>query len=104
MKQIAFEMKLIVGHEAEYKKRHDAIWPELTTLLKTTGISEYAIYLNEATGSLFGVMKIEDALALDALPQQPIMQKWWAYMKDIMLTHPNDSPISIPLTNVFYLS
>jgi len=103
MKQIAFEMKLIEGNEAEYKKRHDTIWPELFTLLKTTGISEYSIYLNEATGSLFGVMKVQDDLALDLLPQHPIMQKWWAYMKDIMLTHPNDSPISIPLTNVFYL-
>jgi L-rhamnose mutarotase len=103
MKQIAFEMKLIAGNEAEYKKRHDNIWPELYALLKTTGISEYSIYLNEETGSLFGVMKIEDDLALDALPQHPMMQKWWAYMKDIMLTHPNDSPISIPLTNVFYL-
>ncbi|TRZ82569.1 MAG: L-rhamnose mutarotase [Sediminibacterium sp.] len=103
MKQIAFEMKLIAGNEAEYKKRHDNIWPELYALLKTTGISEYSIYLNEETGSLFGVMKIEDDLALDALPQHPMMQKWWAYMKDIMLTHLNDSPISIPLTNVFYL-
>jgi L-rhamnose mutarotase len=103
MKQIAFEMKLIAGNEVEYKKRHDAIWPELATLLKITGISEYSIYLNEATGSLFGVLKIEDEMALELLPHQPIMQKWWAYMKDIMLTHPNDSPISIPLTNVFYL-
>jgi len=103
MKQIAFEMKLIEGNEAEYKKRHDEIWPELVALLKTTGISEYAIYLNEEAGSLFGVMKVQDEMALEALPQQPIMQKWWTYMKDIMLTHSNDSPISIPLTKVFYL-
>ena len=40
MKQIAFEMKLFAGNEVEYKKRHDEIWPELATLLKTTGISE----------------------------------------------------------------
>lgn len=103
MKQIAFEMKLIAGNEAEYKKRHDAIWPELAALLKSTGISEYAIYLNEASGSLFGVMQVQDALALDALPKEPIMQKWWAYMKDIMLTHSSNEPISIPLTKVFYL-
>ncbi len=103
MKQIAFEMKLIAGHETEYKKRHDEIWPELVGLLKSTGISEYSIYLNEASGSLFGVMKIADEVALAALPDQPIMQKWWASMKDIMLTHSNNAPISIPLTHVFYL-
>ena len=66
MKQIAFEMKLIEGNEAEYKKRHDEIWPELVALLKTTGISEYAIYLNEETGSLFGVMKVQDEMALES--------------------------------------
>ncbi len=103
MKQLAFEMKLNAGQEFEYKKRHDEIWPELVTLLKTTGISEYSIYLNQETGSLFGVMKVADELALEKLPHDPIMQKWWAYMKDIMQTHPNNSPISIPLTNVFYL-
>jgi L-rhamnose mutarotase len=103
MKQLAFEMKLNEGKKLEYKKRHDEIWPELVTLLKTTGISEYSIYLNEETGSLFGVMKVSDEMALDQLPNQPIMQKWWAYMKDIMLTHPNNSPVSIPLTAVFYL-
>jgi L-rhamnose mutarotase len=103
MKQVAFEMKLNPGKELEYKKRHDEIWPELVTLLKTTGISDYSIFLNESTGSLFGVLNINDELALDELPKQPIMQKWWAYMKDIMLTHPNNSPVSIPLTPVFYL-
>lgn len=103
MKQIAFEMKLIKGNEVEYKKRHDAIWPELATLLKTTGISEYAIYLNENSGSLFGVMKVKNELALEKLPKEPIMQKWWAYMKDIMLTHSTNEPLSIPLTEVFYL-
>lgn len=104
MKQIAFEMKLIEGNEAEYKRRHDAIWPELVNLLKETGISEYAIFLNEQTGSLFGVLKIEEELAMENLPHHPIMQKWWTYMKDIMYSHPNHSPISIPLTNVFYLA
>jgi L-rhamnose mutarotase len=103
MKQVAFEMKLNEDKKLEYKKRHDEIWPELVTLLKTTGISEYSIYLNEETGSLFGVMNISDEMALDQLPNQPIMQKWWAYMKDIMITHPNNSPVSIPLTPVFYL-
>lgn len=103
MKQIAFEMKLIAGNEAEYKKRHDEIWPELVELLKSTRISEYSIYLNEASGSLFGVMKIEDESDLEALPNHPIMQKWWAFMKDIMMTHSNNAPVSIPLTHVFYL-
>jgi len=103
MEQIAFEMTLKKGYEAEYKKRHDEIWPELRKLLKETGISEYSIFLNERTGSLFGVLKVENSISLDALSHQSIMKKWWAYMKDIMETNLNNSPVSVPLTKVFYL-
>ncbi len=103
MERIAFKMKLFKGQEAEYKKRHDEIWPELALLLSNNGVSEYSIFLEEETGFLFGVLKIEEASLLDKLPQQPIMQKWWTYMRDIMESNPDNSPISIPLKEIFYM-
>lgn len=103
MTRIAFKMKLHKGKEEEYKKRHDQLWPELEQLLKTTGISEYSIFLDEETLLLFGVLKAKDPAQLDNLPSQPVMKKWWAYMKDIMESNPDDSPVSIPLKEVFYL-
>ena len=103
MKRVAFTMKLHAGQEAEYRKRHAALWPELAMLLKQTGISQYSIFLDPATLVLFGVLHIEDPAQLDQLPNEPVMQKWWSYMKDIMETHPDHSPVSIPLQEVFYL-
>ena len=103
MARVAFKMKLYNGFEDEYRKRHDKLWPELERLLKQTGISDYSIFLDSETNFLFGVLKAEDAQALDNLPSQPIMQKWWAYMKDIMESNPDNSPVSIPLKEVFYL-
>lgn len=103
MKRIAFKMQLNKGAEAEYKKRHDELWPELRQLLKSTGISEYSIFLDEATNSLFSILKIEDKQLLDDLPAHPLMQKWWLFMKDIMESNPDNSPTSIPLKEVFYL-
>ena len=103
LKRVAFKMKLIKGFEAEYQKRHDEIWPELQELLKGTGISEYSIFLEEETGNLFGFLKIAAPLKLEELPRFPVMQKWWKYMGDIMETNPDNSPISIPLKEVFYL-
>lgn len=103
MPRLAFKLKLHKGYEAEYKKRHDELWPELQQLLKQTGISEYSIFLEESTGNLFGFMKIDDPLAMDQLPQQPVMKKWWHYMKDIMDTNPDESPVSIPLKEVFFM-
>lgn len=96
-------MQLFKGFEAEYKKRHDELWPELAELLKATGISEYSIFLDEATNSLFGVLKAIDPVALDNLPASPVMQRWWQYMGDIMESNPDNSPVSVPLKEVFYL-
>lgn len=103
MQRVAFKMKLFKGQEAEYKKRHDEIWPELVHLLKEAGIADYSIFLDEPTGYLFGVLKITNAINLDALPQQPIMKKWWAYMQDIMESNADNSPVSVPLPEVFYM-
>ena len=103
MARVAFKMKLHAGFEAEYQKRHDKLWPELEELLKTTGISEYSIFLDSETNSLFSVLKAEDPSALNNLPSKPVMQKWWDYMKDIMECHPDNSPVSISLKEVFYL-
>lgn len=103
MTKLAFKMKLYKGFEEEYKKRHDALWPELEQLLKNSGISDYSIFLDEETNYLFGVLQVEDAAALTNLPAEPVMQRWWAYMKDIMESNADNSPVSIPLKEVFYM-
>jgi L-rhamnose mutarotase len=101
--RVAFKMRLFPGCEAESKRRHDAIWPELRNLLKTTGIQNYSIFLDENTLDLFGVLEIENVTELDSLPHNPVMQKWWSYMHDIMASNPDNSPVSIPMKEVFYL-
>ena len=103
MERIAFKMKLLPDYAEEYKKRHDEIWPRLVILLKETGISDYSIFLDEETNVLFGVLKADKVSELDKLPQNPIMQEWWAYMDDIMETNADGSPVSTPLKDVFYL-
>ena len=103
MERVAFKMKLFKGNEVEYKKRHDEIWPELSELLKEKGVQDYSIFLDEASGFLFGSLKIRDTKKLDELPSHPVMQKWWAYMKDIMESNPDNSPVSVQLKEVFYL-
>ena len=103
MQRVAFKMKLFKGKEGEYKKRHDEIWDELKQLLKRTGIKEYSIFLDESTNDLFAYLTIDDSAKLHALVNEPVMKKWWSYMKDIMETNGDNSPVSIPLKEVFYL-
>lgn len=103
MARKAFKMQLHRGFEEEYKRRHDNLWPELKQLLKQNGIRDYSIYLDEDTNTLFGVMEVENPELLEKMAENPVMKKWWAYMKDIMDANPDNSPVSIPLREVFYL-
>ena len=96
-------MKLFPGQEAEYQRRHDAIWPELSALLKETGIEEYSIFLDSKSLILFGYLLIDDTVRLDDLPAHPVMRKWWDHMADIMETNPDHSPVTQPLKEVFYM-
>jgi L-rhamnose mutarotase len=99
----AFKMKLKPGFEAEYRRRHDAIWPELKQLLKDAGIEDYSIFLDADTHTLFAVQKIKDETGSQDLGQNEIVKKWWTFMADIMETNPDNSPVSVPLREVFYL-
>ena len=101
--RVAFKMKLFKGKEEEYKKRHDAIVAGTKSILKQTGINDYSIFLDKETNDLFGVLRIEDSMKLDELPNHPVMKKWWSYMKDIMETNEDGSPVSVSMSEVFYL-
>ncbi len=103
MQKYAFKMRLNVGQEAEYQRRHDAIWPELVMLLKDAGISDYSIFLDRETHTLFGVLTRADDHKMDSLPQTEVMARWWAYMADIMDTHPSHEPVATPLAQVFHM-
>jgi L-rhamnose mutarotase len=99
----AFKMRLNPGMKAEYRTRHDEIWPELVTLLREAGISDYSIHFDEATNTLFGVLWRSDGHAMDALPGHPVMRRWWAHMADIMETNPANEPVVVPLETVFHM-
>ena len=99
----AFLMKLKPGNVAEYKRRHDEIWPELATLLRDSGIHDYSIFLHEETLHLFAVLKLRESNAREQLPLHPLMRKWWDHMKDLMYTHPDGRPMEWPLVPVFHL-
>ena len=103
MKTFAFRMKLYPEQEAEYKRRHDNIWSELKKLLLDSGIKEYHIFLDKETSTLFAFQKISGGYNSQDLGKHPVVQKWWAYMADIMETNPDKSPVSIELEEVFCL-
>ena len=103
IERYVFRMTLNAGMADEYRRRHDAIWPELVELLHKASISDYSIHLDEDTGHLIGVLSRDPDHQMDDLPNNPIMQKWWAHMADIMETAPGNEPVAVALTPLFHM-
>jgi L-rhamnose mutarotase len=103
MQRHAFKMKLKPGVAAEYKTRHDEIWPELAAELRAAGVSDYSIFLDEETLTLFAVQKLSDDNTAASLPQSPVVRKWWDYMAPLMEVQPDHAPVAKPLPEVFHL-
>ncbi|HHE73229.1 MAG TPA: L-rhamnose mutarotase [Chloroflexi bacterium] len=99
----AFVMYVNPDKHEEYQKRHNPIWPELEAVLKSHGVHNYSIFLEPDTNQLFAYVEIEDEERWQAIAQTAINQKWWAYMRDVMPTNPDNSPVSKDLREVFHL-
>jgi len=96
-------MKLNPGMKEEYRRRHNEIWPGLVKLLKDSGVGNYSIFLDEETNTLFAYQEQSGESTSQDLGTTEIVKKWWKYMADIMETNPDNSPVSIPLEQVFFM-
>lgn len=103
MEQIAFTMQLRAGCAEQYRARHDALWPELAVLLHQAGVRDYSIFLDPDSGKLFAVLRRTPEHCMDSLPLNPLMQRWWTSMADLMETSRNHEPLTQPLTPMFHL-
>lgn len=103
MKKVAFKMKLKPGFKEEYRRRHNELWPEVKELLKANGISDYSIFFDEETNSLFAVEKIDDGVARIDLSKEQVIKNWWDHLADIMEVKPDNSPVITKLEIVFHL-
>jgi L-rhamnose mutarotase len=99
----AFRMAVHAGQEEEYRRRHTPIWPELEQVLRDHGVHNYSIFLDPRDGSLFGYVEIEDEARWQAIATTPECRRWWHYMREVMPSNPDDSPVSVELREVFHL-
>lgn len=100
----AFLMKVHPAAHAEYRRRHDAIWPELAATLREHGVLSYSIFLDTERSLLFAYVELESIERWDAIARTDVCRRWWAFMRDIMAANPDDSPTAADLSEVFHLS
>jgi L-rhamnose mutarotase len=102
MQRYAFKMFLNPGEAYEYRRRHEAIWPELKALIREKGIRNYSIHLDPETNLLFAYLERTDDHRMDELTKEPVMRRWWEFMKDIMAANPDGSPVTATLVEMFH--
>lgn len=104
MKRFAFKMQLKPGFEKEYEKRHAELWPELRKRISDSGVKNYSIFWDKDTNILFGYQEVEgESNSQDAEAADEITRRWWDYMADIMEVNPDNSPVTVPLKEVFHI-
>ena len=104
MQRYAWKARILPGQRDEYIKRHDEIWPEMAALLREAGIRNYSIW--NTGDELFGYYECEFGAEHAARVQResPVVDRWNAYMKDVMAMEMDPETGAQPLmAEVFYL-
>ena len=99
----AFAMSVNPAQHEEYERRHNPIWPELEETIKAQGVTSYSIYLDAETNTLFAHAEIEDEAQWASIAEEPICQEWWAHMRELMPSNPDNSPVMKELREVFHI-
>lgn len=104
MIRLGFVMQVRPDAHVEYERRHAQLWPEMAETLKAHGVRDYTIWLDARRSLLFAQVEVESRERWDAIAGTAVCRRWWAYMKDIMETNPDTSPVSEQLAQVFHLA
>ena len=99
----AFRMTVDPGQHAEYARRHQPAWRELEDVLVAHGVTTYSIFLDEATSDLFAYVEIDDEASWLAIAETDVCRRWWRFMREVMPTNPDDSPVTRDLREVFHV-
>ena len=103
MIRTAFVMQVDPEKHDEYIRRHNPIWPELESLLKSHGVNSYSIFLDSRSSQLFAYAEIEDLSLWESISQTEICKKWWRHMSEIMPSNADFSPVAHELREVFHI-
>jgi L-rhamnose mutarotase len=89
MERVGFTMRILPGQEADYRRRHAAVWPEMLEALKAAGCGDYSIFVRGS--DLFAYLEVDDFAAFRAfMAASPVNDRWQAEMASLIdpLTDP----------------
>ena len=83
MERICFTFELRAGTEDEYKRRHDAIWPELVEAIRAAGIRNYSLFRRGRQVIAYAECHPDVATAFGATE---VNRRWAEWFEDVIVS------------------
>ena len=95
MKRFGQTIRLRPEAEAEYRRLHAKIWPEILAAIRESGITNYSIFLKD--GVMFAYYEFvgpdeEFEARMQAMVNAPRMREWWAITDSIQIPFETRQP------------
>ncbi len=105
MKRVGFLLKVKPDKIEEYKKHHEAVWPEMLAALSRQGWHNYSLFIRE-DGLLFGYVEVAESFQTSqkGMETEAINETWQKFMEpyfESMTGRPDEN--MMPLVEVFHL-
>ncbi len=86
MERVCFSFEIRPGTEAEYKRRHDEIWPELVGAIKDAGFANYSLFRRGTTIVAYAECEPDVATAFAKLGPLPVNARWSEWFEDVIVS------------------
>lgn len=81
MQRVGFLLQVKKDRIDEYRKHHEAVWPEMLAALRRTGWHNYSLFMRD-DGLLFGYFEATESFqaSLEGMAREEINLKWQEFM------------------------
>ena len=106
IKRTGFMLKVRSDMLDEYKRRHEAVWPEMLEALSRNGWHNYSLFMAD-DGLIFGYFEADESLeaSLAGMENEDANRRWQEMMAPFFVVPPGALPDQsmVELDQVFYL-
>ena len=85
MERICFTFEIYPGKEAEYKRRHDEIWPELVAAIQDAGIKNYSLFRRGTQIIAYAECEPDAATAFGKVGATEVNARWAKWFEDVIV-------------------
>jgi L-rhamnose mutarotase len=79
-----FVAEIRPGTEAEYLRRHDALWPDLAADMRARGVRNFTIFRRDQT--IVGYGEVDPRDRDESRIDDAVGARWQAFMSDVIVT------------------